>query len=198
MKKIVLFFMFFSFVFGSGELLLDSANAYKSVIRVNKIQSSLYMEKANAVMIFPKFIKAGFLFGGAGGNGVLMIKNGDTFTPKFVKMGGVSLGLQIGYDDSFVVIYVMKKDFVSDLLASKSGKFAIDADASVSFMDKGANAQKIGNLSLNNDFYIFSDNSGLFAGAKFGGSGISLQKDFKFDINSYGFKELVKALNGTK
>lgn len=195
MKKIVLYLaLFLSVVWARDELLLSSANAYKLVARANNMPALKLMQKSSAIIIFPKFVRAGFLLGGSGGKGVMMVKNGSEFTPYGVEIGGANLGLQIGYEDSSLVIYVLKSSIISDI---KSSKFTIDADASASFIDKGANARTMSDITFTRDIYAYSDNSGFFAGAKFGGSIISLSSD-KFSQDSYGFNELLRALESAK
>ncbi|CUU90530.1 lipid-binding SYLF domain-containing protein [Campylobacter hyointestinalis] len=194
MKKIFLILaLFCSFVFCDDELLLDSANAYKVVLKANSsIPVSSLVEKSSAVVILPKFVKVGFIIGGSIGKGVMMVKNADSWMPIGVKMGGGSLGFQIGYEDSYLVIFVLKNSIVQDI---KDAKFTISADASASFNNVGANAGKLSDFTFSDDIYAYSNNSGYFAGAKLGGYAISVDKKIKFDTNSYGFNALIEALN---
>jgi lipid-binding SYLF domain-containing protein len=55
--------------------------------------------KAKGVLIFPQVLKAGFIFGGSGGTGVLVLRDTDKkdwSEPAFYTMGSVTFGLQIG------------------------------------------------------------------------------------------------------
>jgi lipid-binding SYLF domain-containing protein len=55
--------------------------------------------KAKGVLIYPQVVKAGFVWGGSGGTGVLLVKDaktGEWSQPAFYTMGSVSWGLQIG------------------------------------------------------------------------------------------------------
>lgn len=191
MKKIFLGIVFcFSILFANDELLLDSANAYKVVLQTNSVPSAQLIEKSSAILVFPKFVKAGFILGATVGRGVMMVKQSDGWMPIGVKIGGASLGLQAGYESSYLVIYVLKKSIIQDI---KDTKFTVGADASISFMDSGANRGKMGDFTFSNDMYAYSNNSGFFAGAKLGGSVITLDDRSKFDINSYGFNALIEA-----
>ncbi|EGU23685.1 Hypothetical protein CFV354_0602 [Campylobacter fetus subsp. venerealis NCTC 10354] len=120
----------------------------------------------------------------------MMVKQSDGWMPIGVKIGGASLGLQAGYESSYLVIYVLKKSIIQDI---KDTKFTVGADASISFMDSGANRGKMSDFTFSNDMYAYSNNSGFFAGAKLGGSVITLDDRSKFDINSYGFNALIEA-----
>ncbi|EAJ1232816.1 hypothetical protein YY92_08815 [Campylobacter fetus] len=191
MKKIFLGIVFcFSILFANDELLLDSANAYKVVLQTNSVPSAQLIEKSSAILVFPKFVKVGFILGATVGRGVMMVKQSDGWMPIGVKIGGASLGLQAGYESSYLVIYVLKKSIIQDI---KDTKFTVGADASISFMDSGANRGKMSDFTFSNDMYAYSNNSGFFAGAKLGGSVITLDDRSKFDINSYGFNALIEA-----
>ena len=57
------------------------------------------LAKAKAVLIFPQVLKAGFVLGGSGGSGVLLVrdaKTGGWVGPAFYTMGSASLGFQAG------------------------------------------------------------------------------------------------------
>jgi lipid-binding SYLF domain-containing protein len=65
--------------------------------------------RAKAVMIFPQVLKAGFVVGGSGGSGVLMVHDevtGRWSDPAFYTMGGASLGLQAGASAAEVLMVV--------------------------------------------------------------------------------------------
>jgi len=58
-----------------------------------------HLKDAKGVLIYPQVLKAGFIFGGSGGTGVLLSRDGKTgewSNPAFYTMGSVSFGLQIG------------------------------------------------------------------------------------------------------
>ena len=88
-----------------------------------------YLSHARGVMVFPRVVKASLLVGGEGGNGVLVIKrpDGSWSEPAFYSLGAPSIGLQIGYQEATVVLFVMDDDTlrrVADAsieLGSKSG-----------------------------------------------------------------------------
>jgi lipid-binding SYLF domain-containing protein len=80
------------------------------------------LREAQGVLIFPKVVKAGFIFGGSGGRGVLVArdKEGEDWSPPvFYTMGSGSVGLQIGAQVSEVVLLVMSQKGIDALLSSK-------------------------------------------------------------------------------
>src|SRR5690349_6661760 len=55
------------------------------------------LNKAEAVVIFPGTLKAAFIIGGQGGSGVAIKRVGSGWSaPAFLKLGGGSIGPQIG------------------------------------------------------------------------------------------------------
>jgi lipid-binding SYLF domain-containing protein len=80
------------------------------------------LREARGVLIFPKVVKAGFIFGGSGGRGVLVARGDegeDWSPPVFYTMGSGSVGLQIGAEVSEVVLLVMSQKGIDALLSSK-------------------------------------------------------------------------------
>ena len=67
------------------------------------------LSHARAVMICPRVFKAGFIFGGEGGACVLLARagNGTWSYPAFYGMGSGSFGLQIGIEDSQLLMLIM-------------------------------------------------------------------------------------------
>src|SRR5580704_10359436 len=59
------------------------------------------LRNAKAVMVCPRIFKAGFFFGGEGGNCVMLARagNGTWSYPAFYTIGSGSFGLQIGIQD---------------------------------------------------------------------------------------------------
>ena len=69
-----------------------------------------YLKDVKGLLIVPSMIKAGFIIGGEGGRGVLLVrdeKTGEWSGPAFYTIGAGSLGLQIGAQMA-QVIFVIK------------------------------------------------------------------------------------------
>ena len=57
------------------------------------------VKKAKGVLVYPLIVEGGFIIGGSGGKGVLLVrdeKTGNFSAPAFYGMGGVSLGFLAG------------------------------------------------------------------------------------------------------
>jgi len=116
-------------------------------------------------------LKAGFIFGGSGGTGVLLSRDGKTgewSNPAFYTMGSASVGLQIGGESAEVVLLVMSQKGMDSLLTSK---FKLGGDASVALGPVGGGAQS----DITTDFLSFSKSQGLYAGVNLDGSYLSVR-----------------------
>ena len=130
-----------------------------------------HLKDAKGVLIYPQVLKAGFIFGGSGGTGVLLSRDGKTgewSNPAFYTMGSASVGLQIGGESAEVVLLVMSQKGMDSLLTSK---FKLGGDASVALGPVGGGAQS----DITTDFLSFSRSQGLYAGVNLDGSYLSVR-----------------------
>jgi len=124
------------------------------------------LKNAKGVLIFPQILKAGFIFGGSGGTGVLAVKDektGDWSQPAFYTIGSVSFGLQIGGEAAEVIMMAMSQKSIDSLFASS---FKLGGDTSIAVGPVGAGAK--GNITA--DFISFAKSKGLYAGLNLEGS----------------------------
>ncbi len=114
---------------------------------------------AKAIMVIPVLIKAGFIFGGSGGHGVVLWRDeasGRWSYPSFTFMGSVTFGLQIGGEAAEVVLMIRSDRGRRALL---SREFKLGGDVSVAAGPTGAGAQ-----IATADVLAFSRTKGLFGG----------------------------------
>ena len=127
------------------------------------------LQRARAVMVCPRLFKAGFLFGGEGGGCVLVARDGagSWSSPAFFGMGGGSIGLQIGIQDSEMVMMILTERGLGAVMDSQ---FKIGADASLAIATIGVGVEGATTANLNADIVAFERARGLFAGASVQGS----------------------------
>jgi len=131
-----------------------------------------YIRKAKGVLIYPQVLKAGFIFGGSGGNGVLLTrdsKTGEWSNPAFYTLGSVSFGLQIGGEAAEVVLLVMSQKGIDSLLTSK---FKLGGDTSIALGPVGAGAKS----DITADFVSFAKSKGIYAGLNLDGSYVDVRE----------------------
>jgi lipid-binding SYLF domain-containing protein len=142
------------------------------------------LDRAEAVAVFPGVLKAGFVVGGRGGSGVISRRvAGGWSAPAFFKLGGVSVGLQIGASKTDVVLLFMNESALKGLLEDK---FEIGGEASAAAGPVGRSASATTNLTLDAGILSYSRSKGLFAGLELKGAVINPDNDLNEAI--YGMK----------
>jgi lipid-binding SYLF domain-containing protein len=141
-------------------------------IPLKGIPSKLLAE-AEGVAIIPRVIKAGFIFGGRGGHGVVLAKdkNGNWGEPVFVNLGGASVGFQAGVESTDVVLVFRNRKSLDRLLEGK-GKVTLGADAAVAAGPVGRMAAAATDGKMEAEILSYSRSRGLFAGVSLDGAAI--------------------------
>lgn len=112
-------------------------------------RSRRFAAHAKAVLVFPSIFKAGLVFGGESGNGVLFV---DGRPVGYYNLSGGSWGLQIGGEKFSYVLFLMNKDAIRYL--DQSGGFAAGTSPSVAIINKGAGAEA-NTTTMAKDVYAF-------------------------------------------
>ena len=108
------------------------------------------VNQAYGILIIPQMLRGGFIIGGSGGSGALLVRDrrtGDWSYPAFYMMGSLSLGLQAGADASELVLMIMT--------------------------EQGLNAMLSTEIKLGADMLAFGRSSGLFGGLSVEGAVIT-------------------------
>ena len=134
------------------------------------------IDHAKGILIFPQVIKGGFIWGGSGGTGVLMVRDertGNWSEPAFYTVGSVTFGLQIGGEAAEVVMLAMSQKAIDSLLSS-SVKLGGDASVALGPLGTGAKANA-GIPDVTADFVSFAKTKGLYAGLNLEGSVVGVR-----------------------
>jgi lipid-binding SYLF domain-containing protein len=133
------------------------------------------LEKTEAIVVLPSVIKAGFIFGGHHGRGIISARtNGQWSPPAFLTLTGGSFGAQIGGEEADIVLVVMNRRGLEHLLADE---FKIGADAAVAGGPVGRDAEASTDIQLQAEILSYSRARGLFAGVTVKGSSIHEDRD---------------------
>jgi len=123
---------------------------------------------ARAILIFPKIIKAGLVFGGSYGEGVLM--QGPKATNYYNAVSG-SWGLQAGAQSYGYAVFLMNNKALDYL--DKTQGWEIGVGPTVVIVNEGV-AKNLSTSTLKDDAYAFIfDQEGLMAGVSIEGTKIS-------------------------
>jgi len=147
------------------------------------------MHHAKAVMIVPSLIKGGFFVGGEGGSGVLLTKApGDNWSyPAFYTLASASFGLQIGLEESELILFVMSD---KALHAFMKDEFKVGAEAGLAIVTLGSSAEVAATSAGNADIVVWASSSGAYAGISLNGSIVKPRASW--NDSYYGHTESVK------
>ncbi len=130
--------------------------------------------RAKAVLIAPAIAKAGFIFGGSGGRGVLVAHEapaGKWGGPAFYTLATASVGFQAGVSVSENVTLVMTEKGFNSLLANS---VKLGGDASVAAGPVGAGAKS----DVVADLVTFSRAKGVYGGLNLDGTVVAPSNDW--------------------
>jgi SH3 domain-containing YSC84-like protein 1 len=140
------------------------------------------IQRAHGVLIVPRLYKAGFFFGGSGGEGVLLARRGPRSwsDPAFFYIASASFGLQIGAQQSEMVLIALTQRGLNALLTN-GFKFGASADIAVAML--GSSAGGAVNTGAA-DIVVWASTAGVYGGLTLEGSVIKPSPDH--DKTLYG------------
>jgi lipid-binding SYLF domain-containing protein len=145
----------------------DADQALNTLYRTNPVAEKI-SKSARAVLVFPKIIKAGLVFGGSYGEGVL--RQGPKIVNYYNSVSG-SWGLQAGAQSYGYVVFLMNNK--AEAYLNKSEGWEIGVGPTVVVVNEGV-AKNLSTSTLKDDAYAFIfDQSGLMAGVMIEGTKIS-------------------------
>jgi lipid-binding SYLF domain-containing protein len=93
----------------------DAAKVFTEIMNVrDKAIPKELLDKAEAIAVFPGVIKAAFIFGGRGGQGLISKRQKNGWSaPAFFNLSGGSFGAQIGAQKNDYVFLIMNQERVA-------------------------------------------------------------------------------------
>ncbi len=145
-----------------------AASATLARLKATEPVTAKMIEKAKGILIFPEIVKAGFIVGGATGEGVLRVKGKNA---GYFRSTSLSIGYQAGLTKFGYVIFLM--DAAALQFARESDGWEIGSAPNLTIADKGF-SRRLSTTTIQNGIYVFFiDQKGLFAGAGLEGTKIS-------------------------
>ncbi len=154
----------------------DAAEVFTEIMNVREraIPKEL-LDKAEAIAVFPGVIKAAFIFGGKGGQGVISKRTARGWSaPAFFNIGGGSFGAQIGASKTDYVLLIMNQEGLKGLLEDK---FELGGEVGIAAGPVGREAAASTNTTLDAGILSYSRSKGAFIGAAIKGAVISPDND---------------------
>jgi len=131
-------------------------------------------KEARALFIIPQFMRGAFIFGGAGGSGVLIARDertGKWGDPVFYNIGSASFGAQIGADVSEMVLVVRTRKGLEEFYTND---FKLGANAGMATGPVGGGMAAQG---ITADIISYARQKGAFAGMAVDGAFVSVSND---------------------
>jgi SH3 domain-containing YSC84-like protein 1 len=133
------------------------------------------LRNARAVLIVPRLLKGGFIFGAEGGDGVMLARLGRHWSgPAFYTLGSASFGLQIGLQEARFVMFIMTD---RALRAVEASKFTFGGAAGLTVISLGAGVQAATSANLTGDIIVWSASKGAYGGLTLQGSVLAPKPD---------------------
>ena len=150
-----------------AELERDAARSLKTLY-ANNAAARLLGQKATAVLVFPSIVKAGFLFGGQIGEGVLL-RNGRPVG--YYNSVAASYGLQAGVQVYGYALFFMNDRALAYL--DQSAGWELGVGPSIVVVDAGV-GKSLTSTTITQDVYaLIFDQKGLMGGLGVQGSKIT-------------------------
>lgn len=169
----------------------EAAETFTEIMNVkDKAIPQELLDTAEAIAVFPGVLKAAFLVGGRGGQGVISrrVKGGWT-PPAFFNLGGGSFGPQIGAQRTDYVLLIMNQSGLDGLLKDK---FELGGEASIAAGPIGREAAASTNPRMDAGILSYSRSKGAFIGAALKGAMITPDNDLNEAIYGKKAQELLQ------
>jgi lipid-binding SYLF domain-containing protein len=156
-----------AFAASAEDLDKDAAQTLQALYKSNPTAEAI-SKKAKAILVFPKIVKAGLVFGGSYGEGVLMK---DSKVSDYYNSVSASWGWQAGAESYAYVVFLTSEKAVKYLNKSKGWEFGVGP--TVVAVNEGV-AKNLSTSTLKDDAYAFiTDQQGLMASLSIEGTKIS-------------------------
>jgi SH3 domain-containing YSC84-like protein 1 len=158
----------------------DATAAFKRVVAARPIPQAI-LDKAVGVAAFDNLVKAAFIVGGTGGDGVIVRKTPNGWgAPAFVNLAGASVGAQIGGSRTDAVLLFMNQAALDSLA---NGKIEFGTSIQAVAGPVTADAESL-SKSTAAHILVYAKQEGLFAGAS--ANGVTLTLDGEENRAVYG------------
>jgi lipid-binding SYLF domain-containing protein/osmotically-inducible protein OsmY len=156
-----------------AERALSAANVVREMVGTpeTSIPDAL-LERAEAIAVVPKVVKAAMGVGGSFGKGLVARRTGQGWgAPSFIDLSGGSFGFQIGVESIDLVLVFTREEGLKGLL---EGKLQLGGEAGVAAGPIGRTAAAGVPVTFNSPIYSYSRSKGLFAGIALKGSVLTI------------------------
>jgi lipid-binding SYLF domain-containing protein len=155
----------------------DGIDVYRMIsTSVDSKVPAYMMRNAQAVAIFPRVRRMGFVVGLQKGTGLMVSRGADGTwgNPLFLRLSGGSFGWQAGVQSVDLILFFQTRKSVESVL---DGGLTLGVDASVAAGSTGRQAAANTDTDLQSEIYSYSRTRGFFAGLSLSGASLSVDYD---------------------
>lgn len=147
------------------------------------------LERAHAIAVIPDVVKAAFIIGGRGGDGIVSRRTATGWSaPVFYDMGGASYGAQVGVKKTDYIMLFMNEGALRDLLDEK---VEFGGDVSFAAGPVGRTAGVGTNPTLDAGILTWSRSEGAFLGASVKGAVLTADNDVNRAVYGMTAKDIL-------
>ena len=159
---------------GNEQALVDTATATLTRFKTDAgARATTLLRNARAVLIFPDLVKGGVGVGATRGQGVMLVRAASGWNgPAFYESSSVSVGLQVGLEESAVIMIVNSDRAFNQLMQSSDVTFKVGGGLSLVDFNTARQDQITGA-----DVVVWSRSQGAYGGLTLSGSDISQRMD---------------------
>jgi lipid-binding SYLF domain-containing protein len=134
------------------------------------------LSRAYAIAVIPSVVKAGFIFGGSYGRGIIVARrpDGQWSNPSFLRLISASFGFQAGVESTDLILVFKSQRALEGL---SRGKITLGGDASIAAGPVGRTATASTDAQMQSEIYSYSRSRGLFAGFSITGADLSMDRE---------------------
>ncbi|WP_022661675.1 lipid-binding SYLF domain-containing protein [Paucidesulfovibrio longus] len=143
----------------------DAVTALRAESRYPGFAAAL--DRAEGVLIFPKYVRLGWILSVGGGSGVLLARDdfGKWSPPAFYHMGKGGYGFQAGVEGGSLVYLFFDRDY---MLSGLDSGFDMGLDADVVALTT-VDRTGVSRLATDRPVLLYVDMGGMYAGVSFSG-----------------------------
>lgn len=156
---------------GASKQVTESAQILQKMKSEKQLNGVL--QQARGIFIVPHYGRVALGVGGRGGEGILLVKQGEQWRdPAFYNFGGLSVGLQAGVEGGPIAFVLNNDKALQGFM--KGQNFSLNGDAGLTIVDWSAKGQsELGRA----DVVAWSDTKGLFGSVAINVKDIVFDKD---------------------
>ena len=142
---------------------LDALESLMTANQKSSFTAAIFRQSV-AQVVFPKIVKAGFIFGANYGEGYL-VRDGEVVTR--IDLAGGTLGLQAGAQSYAQVTYILSEERYSDLLSED--RLSLSGSVSLAVSEQIQNAVMTSDAITGDLYTVQFDETGTLLGASLDG-----------------------------